>query len=174
MSADPSSKYAVLPQGSLWPFTPVVGELLERECMWTYTVTTNGTGSEVLSKSSDGLVRSIPIPRRYTELMKRFIWRGEILRTLLYSVEFLHALVDEDIESAMINNLWYHFKVFDILRPALRAAVASTETDPAIRLLEVYMLEEFYVGRHEPAAVARWQMTNQHINLRCSNVFDLG
>lgn len=168
-------KYATLPKGSLWPFQEVdKDEVLEESSAYKVKVVTKGSSSELSWTSENGDEESTAMPHRYNELMKRFIWRGDILTALLRSPTYMGDINDACTEKAMVNNLRYHLDVFKELRISLRAAAASVDPQPVVRLLEVYMLEEFYVGRHDPAAVLKWQMAHAAINLRCTDIFTLG
>lgn len=168
-------KYATLPKGSLWPFQEVdKDEVLEESNGFKVKVVTKGSSSELSWTYKDGGNECTPMPTRYNELMKRFIWRGDILTALLGSPTYMGQINSASTEKAMVNNLRYHLDVLKELRTLLRAAAASEDPEPAVRLLDVYMLEEFYVGRHDPAAVIKWQEKHASTNLRCTDIFTVG
>lgn len=168
-------KHAALPKGSVWPFHDVdKAELLEEACSYQCILDPKGPTSEIKWVTVEtGEKESTNMPPRYNELMKRFVWRGDILTALLRSPTYM-ADIDACTEKAMVNNLRYHLDVSKELRASLHAAAASEEPEPVVRLLEVYMLEEFYVGRHDPSAVIKWQMMHPNINLRCTDVLTVG
>ncbi|KAF8432350.1 hypothetical protein L210DRAFT_3507532 [Boletus edulis BED1] len=59
--------------------------------------------------------------------------------------------------------------------PAFREAAVRVEMgeDLNVTFFDIYMAEEYYVRRHEPAAVNRWQRNTPGINLHTVDIFRL-
>lgn len=168
-------RHAKLQSGSLFPFHPVSMKQIAAELSVKYWLTK--TGSKVVLEYLDNDQGSrggiyTPIPTRYENLVRRFLFRGMVLGELLYCKEGTDTLSD-DIREAMRSNLLYHFSVLKSCRPAFRDA-AERGGELNVRLFDIHMLEEHYVGRHDPAAVILWQRGHSACNLRTANVFELG
>lgn len=167
-------RYAKLPSGTLFPFYPVSMKRVTEELSATYSLSTKGSNLEWSDKAIEGGRSRVytPIPARYEDLIRRFLFRGKVLAELLSCKEGIGALT-EDIREALKTNLLYHFNILGFCRAGFRAASEQGE-DVNVRLFDIYMVEEHYVGRHDPAAVIMWQRDHGECNLRTANVFTLG
>jgi len=165
-------KYAKLPTGSLFPVEDDIDSLLPQlneERNTSYALVDDGTRIYIRSESlRSSTVQSI-VPRHYAHLVRRFIWRIYVLRNMLSN----RVDIPDDAAFSMACNLRYTLDVFRFCRPAFRDA-ARFDTNVRITFFDTFMLEEHYVGRHEPSAVILWQREHPEVNLRTADVSTLG
>ena len=165
-------RWSSLPSGSLFPIEPADKEMLKVEMQTKYRVVEVSTSKFAIQwyepSGEQGILT--PIPFRYQELICRFIYRGRLYAHLL-------AVVNEDpcwpeIQQSIENNLIHFYAVLSFCRPAFREAA---EKDPTanIRFFDIYMIEDCFVGRHEPAAIIKWQESHPQQNLRTIDPFQL-
>ncbi|KAI6117761.1 hypothetical protein EV401DRAFT_1888790 [Pisolithus croceorrhizus] len=103
----------------------------------------------------------------YWELIRRLLWRRTIYCKILGG-DILNSFEEEVAEGVLCNAI-YLDSVLDWIKRPLKA-VAKFNPPHRIRLLDIYMLEEFYVGRHEPSALICWQRKNPKTNLRGGDI----
>ncbi|KAG8215606.1 hypothetical protein J3R82DRAFT_7471 [Butyriboletus roseoflavus] len=176
MSNEVVPRYRKLPSGSLFPLEVPEDDDIETRAGTTYRVVTSGSKVNIeWQDSTDNTRQGIltPIPARYERLVRRFPWRGDVLAALLCCQQSEDSLITWEMREAMKSNLVYFFNVLDFCRPAFREAAATNE-DVAIRFFDIYMVEECFVGRHDPSAVILWQRDHPEMNLRTTDVFTLG
>lgn len=115
-------------------------------------------------------------PAAYEDLIRRFIWRHTtmlIIRHNMQHPEYSGPVFTMDMTRAFYRNFYYGNDVFSRSAAAFREA-ATAQPQGRVRLFDIYMLQECYVGRHEPAAVVQWQNENPNLNLRCANALEAG
>ena len=91
---------------------------------------------------------------------------------VLYSKEGQTELSD-DMKTNIRCNALHFFRVLGECRAAFTHA-AQQPQDVGIMFFNMYMVQEHFVGRHDPAAVISWQKENPDRNLRTLDVFTLG
>ena len=171
-------RYSLLPSGSLFPVGDALQDLqpsLEDDTKTSYELLDNGYGVQIIAIQNDG-GRSIyaPVPSHYAHLVRRFLWRLEVLKYLFRTPAAPSgARLSEDTLFAISSNLRYTIDVLRFCRPAFRDA-ARRDTPVRIPFFDGFILEEHFVGRHEPSAVIIWQRRHPGTNLRTANVLDLG
>lgn len=114
----------------------------------------------------------MPIPPRYETLMRRFIYRALTLERVLACEEGI-SMLNEHTKTAIQHNLIYHFRILEFCCPGFREA-SKQPGNVNVNFFDIYMREDNYVGRHDPAAVSLWQRDHPGQNLRTMNVFTLG
>jgi hypothetical protein len=169
------SRYQKLPSGSLFPVAETVDDLSTR------TMTQLNSSSFSLEASGKmhnimlirGPDRSVytPIPTHYEHLVRRFIWRMDVLKEMFFDLRGPAFSLDQRFGIAC--NMVYAAEVLAFCRPLFRAATAERE-EVRIHFFDTYMLEEHYVGRHEPSAVILWQKEHSQHNLRTDDANGLG
>ena len=76
--------------------------------------------------------------------------------------------MNEDVSEALRRNASHLQAILNRIKKPL-GAIAETTPPGRVRLLDIYMLEEYFVGRHDPAAVILWQK-NHDKNLRTTDI----
>ncbi|KAG9310733.1 hypothetical protein JVU11DRAFT_9337 [Chiua virens] len=127
----------------------------------------NDTRDAILSTRDNGEpIHFARIPPWYCELVLRFLYRGDVLRTILMEEPGRSCLSNqENLKKLVLANLihWHH--VIQELGPAFESA-ANANHDARIPFFDMYMLRDHYVGRQDPAAAILWQMRHPEVNLR--------
>lgn len=178
MSSDVAPRYEKLPTGSLFPAQVDLDDLqslLLAEITTGYTLDSDGS-KRVIMFTNKMKKRAVytPIPIHYEHLVRRFLWRIDALDKVFRKCPKINGKdITEDVYFAVCSNLRYTLDVLKLCRPAFREAVAQL-TEVRIPFFDAYMLEEHYVGRHEPSAVILWQRDHPEHNLRTADVFALG
>lgn len=166
-------RYSKLPAGSLFPVEDNIDDLrpgLDVERKTSYILLDNGIGNYIMSVDRNGnLDLYAKIPTHYGHLVRRFLWRISVLDHIISNP----AGIPDDTLFGMACNMRYAFEVLRYCRPAFRDA-ARRDDAVCIPFFDAFMLEEHYVGRHEPSAVILWQREHPDVNLRTANVFALG
>jgi len=171
----PVPRYARIPLGTLFPFHPVTEESLSDDTSTTYTLSRTGNTvsiyfEETIHPKSRGTYAAVPL--RYETLVRRFLYRGEVLKLVLTAKDN-EAILSADMKQNIRANLWHFFRVLDQCKEAFTAAARQAD-NVNIPFFDSYMVQENFVGRHEPAALIDWQRDHPQCNLRTQDVFSLG
>ncbi|KAI6016418.1 hypothetical protein BKA83DRAFT_4129004 [Pisolithus microcarpus] len=154
-----------LPSGCYFPFSGPhdvdVTRLLQRDL----AVTLAGDRVEIIDMIT--LKPFTTAPLHYWDLIRRLLWRRAIYCKILGG-DILNSFEDQPAQSIRCNAV-YLDSVLDWVKRPLKIA-ANSNPPGCVRLLDIYMLEEFYVGRHEPSAYICWQRKNPTINLRGGDI----
>ena len=175
MASQSIPRYARIPRGTLFPFHPVTLEDLQEAASSAYGVVHNGTKVTIEWKDKINPQRGgtyATIPLRYETLVRRFLYRGSVLAEVLYS-NYGQKELDNDAKTNIRWNLLHFFRVLGECGPAFTNAAQQSQ-DVDIPFFDRYMVQEHFVGRHDPAAVIDWQREHPEYNLRTQDVFALG
>lgn len=168
-------RYQKLPCGSLFPVADTVDDLDENTfsllCSTSFELDTSSTIPNIMSVKGPVRTCYTPIPNHYDNLVRRFIWRIDVLKELYFDRNNQTFTQEEGFGIAC--NMIYAVNVLKFCRSLFRAAVGE-QTEVRIHFFDVYMLEDHYVGRHEPSAVILWQKEHPENNLRTDDVNALG
>lgn len=152
-----------LPKHSLFPTNADDGELAD---MLSTAVTTQMDDDSVFIHQRIGENSEISItkaPKCYWNLIRRFLWRRAVFIGVINSgMEGM----GEEVKDAIKRNAIYTQRVYNAVRKPLEDVIEIH--GGRVRLFDIYMQEEYFVFRHEPAAVIVWQGNNEE-NLRCSD-----
>jgi hypothetical protein len=154
-----------LPSGCLFPVSVPSDADVTRFLRRDLQAFLSGDIVEIRDIASSKLFTTTSI--HYWELIRRFLWRRTIYCKILGG-DILNSFEDEVAEGVLCNAI-YLDSVLDWIKRPLKAA-AKFNPPHRIRLLDIYMLEEFYVGRHEPSALICWQRKNPKTNLRGGDI----
>lgn len=121
-----------------------------------------------LQVMSDPGVVSVPI--HYHEHLRRFIWRQMVF------MELLTRGSDLDLAHALRPMLQRYVLYMDGIVEGLLTTAKVKKPDPGFRsrLFDLYLVVEYYVGRHEYDIVGDWRGSNLDIVLECQDVETLG
>ncbi|KAH0835513.1 hypothetical protein J3R83DRAFT_9191 [Lanmaoa asiatica] len=142
-----------LPKGTLFPFQPTskqkLDEILDKSHMWCKQVRTEVVITTLDSSTGERVVMT-RAPRNYFDLVRRFLWRRSVLHILARWPEDDKRL-SNDIRNTITDHVVYMER---ILEHTSRDLFAASQVMPQghVRLFEIFMTEECYVGRHEPSA----------------------
>lgn len=160
-----------LPSGSLFPMDmPTDNEIKEMQARYLICQV---EGDLVVVYDQPGPptnLRTVVLkaPKHYTDLMRRMVWRRALLLGLLDPAEGVMLDMPTEAWDAVQRNVaCLDAVLYRIAKPMQDAALARPPG--RVRLFEIFMLEEYFVGRHEPAAVVAWQRHHNE-NLRNTDV----
>lgn len=173
MSSNQLPRFEKFPTGSLFPVEHRLSDVrdgLLNDLRNIYKLESSTQKINIISVDIHGNQEIYAlIPPHYEALVRRFLWRISVLNFLFFSSPQL----ERDVAFAIACNLRYSLDVLRFCRPAFRSAVE--QRDPVrIPFFDAYMLEDHYVGRHEPSAVILWQREHPECNLRTADVTALG
>jgi len=168
-------RHAEMPSGTLFPFRLVTEDELAEEMSTEYTLLRAENKVTIRFKDGplpgdQGTYATVPLP--YEALVRRFLYRGNVLRTVLES-KGSQTKLNDDIKESIRANLLHFFRVLEECRTLFNSA-AKHQGEVKIPFFDLYMIQENFVGRHDPAAVIDWQREHPDCNLRTQNVFTLG
>lgn len=178
MSSEVALRSSKLPAGSLFPVesdtVKIQVQLLEDITMqYMLNSVDNKLQISYVDYRKDRGVYT-PIPIHYDDLVRRFLWRIDVLTNIFRKRDTLSSEgMTDEIDFAVSCNLRYALDVLKFCRPAFREAAEQSD-EVRIAFFDAYMLEEHFVGRHEPSAVILWQRDHPTQNLRHMDVFALG
>ncbi|KAF9236307.1 hypothetical protein BU15DRAFT_77148 [Melanogaster broomeanus] len=163
-----------LPSGSLFPIAVPTDDDLA--CLWEFELTVFNVGGIPGIYTVPERQLYTKVPKHYVNLVRRFIWRRlrrrEVFKTLLNKQ--ISRTLDEEIQDTLRRNALYLENVLRYIQKPLEAE-ANANPPGRIRLFDIYMLEDYFVGRHDPAAVIIWQRGHEQ-NLRTTDILspDIG
>lgn len=169
-------RYEKLPSGSLFPVAGSIDDFpnLHQAFETSFDLDTSGVTANIMSVNQGSSDRGVytPIPHHYITLVRRLLWRIDVLRKM-FSDLTKGPVFSVEQRFGITCNLIYALEVLRFCRPAFRAAAGEAH-EVRICFFDAYMLEEHYVGRHEPSAVILWQKEHPRQNLRTDDVGALG
>ncbi|KAI6169854.1 hypothetical protein EDD17DRAFT_36926 [Pisolithus thermaeus] len=154
-----------IPSGSLFPFNGPSDADIARLLQSDFVASHPGDVVEIRDVTTSKLFTTAP--SHYFELIRRFLWRRAIYRKILEG-DILNSFEDDVANSVRCNAVYLD----SVLRWIQRRLKAAANSDPPgrVRLLDTFMLEEYYVGRHEPSALICWQRKNPATNMRIGDI----
>ncbi|KAI5983664.1 hypothetical protein EDD15DRAFT_2376194 [Pisolithus albus] len=150
-----------LPSGCYFPFSAPHDVEITRLLRRDLAVTRAGDLVQIVDMTTMKPFTTAPL--HYSDLICRLLWRRAIYCKILGG-DILNSFGERPAQSVRCNAI-YLDSVLDWIKRPLKIA-AESNPPGRVRLLDIYMIEEFYVGRHEPSAVICWQRNNPTINLR--------
>lgn len=149
-----------LPSGCLFPIGSPSDVDITRLLQRNLIVTNSGDLIEIIDTTTMKPFTTVPL--HYQNLIHRLLWHRAIYCKILGG-GILSSFEDGPAQSICCNAVCLD-SVLDWIKRPLKIA-ANSDPPGRVGLLEMYMLEEFYVGRHEPSALISWQRKNPTINL---------
>ncbi|KIK78107.1 hypothetical protein PAXRUDRAFT_17060 [Paxillus rubicundulus Ve08.2h10] len=153
-----------LPSGSLFPIAVPTDDDLESLKEFQLICSSEQGVTGIYTIPDHELYSEIPM--QYMDLVRCFLWRREVFKTLLK--KNIVSKLDQECQDALRRNALYLEKVLRHIQKHLQTA-ANTNPPGHVRLFDIYMLQDYFVGRHDPAAVILWQRGHTQ-NLRNTDI----